>query len=161
MLDALLRHCVLWINSFPPRGGISNTYSPRTIITGKTVDYARQCRIPVGSYVQASCDNDNRTNTELERTRDSILLESKMEGGFTVMDLRTGEVHQVSHVQQVVADSSVLDKVDRLAGKDGMSDRQQPTLGMYVRSTGVWRAYTPLFGKQEEIKPTKEGKRRE
>ena len=44
---------VKWLNTFPPAGGISTTYSPCTIITGKPVDYDKHCHIQFGSYVQA------------------------------------------------------------------------------------------------------------
>ncbi len=120
LLDAMLSHCVRWLNSFPTRNGISDTYSPRTIITGKAINYERQCRIPFGSFVQAYIDNENATNTEHERTFDSILMESKPEGGYAVMDLRSGNERQVSHVTPASTDSKVLNLVDRLAGKDGM-----------------------------------------
>jgi hypothetical protein len=44
-------NCVKWLNTFPPKGGISTTYSPRTIITGRPINYKNHCDIPFGSYV--------------------------------------------------------------------------------------------------------------
>ncbi len=162
MLDAMLDHVKTWLNSFPRRNGISDTYSPRTIITGKTIDYTRQCRIPFGSYVQAYQDNDVKTNTERERTFDSILLESKPQGGYTVLNLRSGEPNQVSHVKTATAPSAVLDRVDKLAGKDGMEIRDEPILGMYVRSTGVWERerYTSIFDTPEPSAKKKRNEKR-
>jgi hypothetical protein len=33
----LVTFCVFWLNSFPPKGGVSRTYSPRTLLLGTTV----------------------------------------------------------------------------------------------------------------------------
>jgi hypothetical protein len=43
---------VFWINAFPHKLGISQTLSPQTIVTGLEIDYAKQCRIEFGQYVQ-------------------------------------------------------------------------------------------------------------
>ena len=39
MIIELIYYCVFWLNSFPAVGGISDVLSPRTIITGTTIDY--------------------------------------------------------------------------------------------------------------------------
>ena len=39
MVIELAKYIVLWVNAFPPKGGISKTYSPRTIMTGTMLDY--------------------------------------------------------------------------------------------------------------------------
>ena len=39
---------VKWLNTFPPKGGISTTYSPRAIITGRPVDYNKHVESDLG-----------------------------------------------------------------------------------------------------------------
>ena len=51
MLVEMANNCALWINMFPPKGGIGSV-SPRTLITGIKLDYKKHCQLPFGSYVQ-------------------------------------------------------------------------------------------------------------
>ncbi len=53
MLIELIYSSTLWINAFPPKGGVSSTLSPRNIMTGIQFDYRKHYRLQFGSYVQA------------------------------------------------------------------------------------------------------------
>lgn len=48
----LVYHTVFWVNSFPKRSGVSDTMSPREIVKGVKIDFARDCALPFGAYVQ-------------------------------------------------------------------------------------------------------------
>ena len=37
----LAKHIVMFLNDFPPKSGLSNTYSPQTIMTGKDLDWKK------------------------------------------------------------------------------------------------------------------------
>ena len=90
---------VKWLNTFPPAGGISTTYSPRAIITGRPVDYDKHCHIRFGSYVQAITQNDP-TNTPKERTMDAIFLRTldNIQGGYEVLNLKDRQAyHKAPH----------------------------------------------------------------
>ena len=50
---------VFWLNSFPPKDGISNDLSPNKLITGAKIDYKRHCRHEFGDYVQTYEPHDN------------------------------------------------------------------------------------------------------
>jgi hypothetical protein len=41
-----------WLNGFPHKLGISQTLSPRTIVTGLSIDYNKHCCIECVQYVQ-------------------------------------------------------------------------------------------------------------
>ena len=43
MTIELAKHVVMFLNSFPPNSGLSKTYSPSTIITGKDLDWKKIC----------------------------------------------------------------------------------------------------------------------
>jgi hypothetical protein len=73
MIVELVNFVVLWLNAFPPSSGVSKTYSPRTIMTGTTLDYSKHCKIPFGAYVETHEEN-NPTNNMKERTRAAICL---------------------------------------------------------------------------------------
>jgi hypothetical protein len=40
------------LNFFPTKGGISNTLSPKTIMSGETLDYKKHLSLQVGRYFQ-------------------------------------------------------------------------------------------------------------
>jgi hypothetical protein len=46
----MLANAVLWINAFQSSSGVSNTFSPRTIMTGTALDFNKHCQIPFGAY---------------------------------------------------------------------------------------------------------------
>jgi hypothetical protein len=59
MIAELVSYCNIWLNAFPKPYGISTTLSPQTIITGRHVDYQKQCKIEHGKYVQAHKEHNN------------------------------------------------------------------------------------------------------
>ena len=113
--------CVRWLNSFPTKGGISNYYSPRTIITGRTIDYNKHCVIPFGSYVQASQEN-NPTNTTAPRTIGCIYLRSldTYQGGHELLNLNTNKIITRSKVINIPITQQVIERVEYIANKEGM-----------------------------------------
>ncbi len=44
MLIKLINFVVFWLNAFPAINGISNTMSPREIVTRQPIDYAKHCK---------------------------------------------------------------------------------------------------------------------
>jgi len=46
----LVHHAIMWLNAFPPKGGVSPTISPRSLMTGVPLDYKKHCQLPFGSY---------------------------------------------------------------------------------------------------------------
>ena len=90
MLSHMAYFSVIWRNSFPPKGGISSTTSPRTIITGLRMNFAVHCQPEFCSYVQTYEANDNSMNP---RTIGAICLDPKgnVQGGYNFMSLVTGE----------------------------------------------------------------------
>ena len=73
MTIELSKHVVMFLNAFPPKSGLSNTYSLRNIITGKALDWKKSCKLHFGSYAQVHEDR-NVTNTLEERTQGAICL---------------------------------------------------------------------------------------
>jgi hypothetical protein len=63
---------VLRINWVPPKGGVSQQFSPFTIIHQRAVDYNKHCKYTFGDYVQTHEEGDN---TMRERTIDAPIPE--------------------------------------------------------------------------------------
>ena len=72
----LAKSVVMFLNAFPPKSGLSKTYSPRTIMTGKALDWEKICKLHFGAYVQVH-KYRNVTNTLEERTQEAICLGTK------------------------------------------------------------------------------------
>jgi hypothetical protein len=63
--------------------------SPRTIITGQNIDYAKHCRLEFGSYVQTHEQHDN---SMAPQTTGAVALRptGTAKGGYYFMSLATG-----------------------------------------------------------------------
>ena len=89
MLICLMGNTVFWLNAFPHAGGISDTLSPRYLLTGKHLDYCKHVWLEFGSYVQT---HEEHTNDMLPRTIGTICLRpsGNEQGGHYFMSLMTG-----------------------------------------------------------------------
>ena len=71
MIIELARHVVMFLNAPPPKSGLSKTYSPRTIMKVKALDWNKSCKLHFGAYAQVHEDM-KVTNTLEERTQEAI-----------------------------------------------------------------------------------------
>jgi hypothetical protein len=67
----LVYYVAFWFNAFPTSSGVSSTYSPRTIMTGTALDFAKHCELPFGAYAEAH-EEYHHTSTMAQRTRGVI-----------------------------------------------------------------------------------------
>ncbi len=63
----------MWLNAFPPKGGVSPTISPRSLISGVPLDFKKHCQLAFGSYAQTHHELDP-TNSPNTRTVGAICL---------------------------------------------------------------------------------------
>ena len=63
----------LWLNVFPVKSGVSETFSPREILLRWRVDAKKHCRVLHGSYCEVH-DEPNPSNTTVSRTYEGIAL---------------------------------------------------------------------------------------
>ena len=69
----LAKNFVMFLNAFHPNSELSKTYFPRTIMTGKALDWKKICRLHSGDYAQVHEDR-NTKNTLEDRTQRAICL---------------------------------------------------------------------------------------
>ena len=88
----LAKHVVMFLNAFPPKSGLSKTYSPRKIMTGKSLDWKKSCKLHFRAYTQVH-DDINVTNTLEERTQGEICLGpiGNLQGTYNFFSLRSGK----------------------------------------------------------------------
>ena len=68
MIIELMHFCVLWLNSFPVKSGVSEKWSPRELISRHQLDAKLHCKTPFGAYCKMHTDPDI-TNTMEPRTK--------------------------------------------------------------------------------------------
>ena len=73
IMIGLDKHIVIFLNAFTPKSGLSKTYSPRMIMTGKALDWRKSCKLPSGAYARVHEDR-NIMNMMKERTQGEICL---------------------------------------------------------------------------------------
>jgi hypothetical protein len=59
---------VMWLNFFPPAGGVSTTLFPQTIVTGLHANHNKHCKISFGSYAQAHKEPSSSNNAMVSQT---------------------------------------------------------------------------------------------
>jgi len=120
MLKHLAMVCTQQLNMFPAKGGVSPYLSPHMILTGRSFDYNKHCKIPFGAYVQANNQNQP-TNTNAPRTIDCIYLRptNNKQGGHKMMDITTGRVITHSKVTKIPISYVVIGAVEKLAYDQG------------------------------------------
>jgi Reverse transcriptase (RNA-dependent DNA polymerase) len=130
MLVELVYFSTMWINAFPPKGGVSSHISPRGILTGTQFDYKKHCKLPFGSYVQAH-EEPSPTNTQAARTVGAISLgpTGNLQGSYKFLNLRTGRLITRRTWTSLPMPDEVIARVNAL----GKSENQPELLTFYDR----------------------------
>jgi hypothetical protein len=77
---------------FSTKGRVSETTSPKTIMSGETLDYNKHLSLQIGQYCQVH-EEDNPRNSQLACTKGEMSLgpSGNLQGGFKFMALNTGK----------------------------------------------------------------------
>ena len=123
MLIEMAKFAVFWLNSFPHPLGISQTESPRRLVTGENIDYNKHCRYEFGQYVQCHEQHDN---TMAPRTVGAIALRptGNRQGSYYFLSLNSGRIITRNHATPLPMPQEVLTRVENLA----MAQQMQPGL---------------------------------
>ena len=66
-------YITLWLNAFPVKSRILQTFSPREVILRWRMDTKKHCRVLLGTYCKVH-DKPDSTNTTVSRTHKGIVL---------------------------------------------------------------------------------------
>ena len=119
----LVYFSVLWLNNKPNKLGISQFHSPREIITGIKLDWAKHFQAGLCHFVQAIYDCDATNSVSDMRTYDGIYLgpTGNRQGTVKLFDIGTGKVKK----PRTIAILSVPDCVIILVNKWGKSFQRE------------------------------------
>jgi hypothetical protein len=146
MFTHLVLHCTkLLLNYFLHKNSISDTISPRTLLTGSTLNYKKDFSLPFGAYCQVY-EDAAPCNNMIALTKATICLgpTHSLHGGHYFMGLDTGRVITRYSWTQILLPQLVLDKVDSWAANQPslltFCDRKGRIIGDSDQTTGVYRA---------------------
>ena len=124
MIKRLVMRQVQWLNAFPPKGGISSHYSPRTIMGSSPIDCERDCQFEFGASAKSE-HTTNPTNTNEERTMCAVHLDfmDGPQGGHGVLNLTTGKPVTAKQLYEIPLTEVVRSGVEALANRDGVSPK--------------------------------------
>ena len=91
MVRELVYTIAFWLNSLPPADGVSDAISPRTLLTGLTLDFTKHCMLEYGEYVHTHEDGDN---SMASRTLEALALRpsGNRQGGYLFLNIHTGRI---------------------------------------------------------------------
>jgi hypothetical protein len=77
---------------FPMKGGVSDTLSPKTIMSGEILYYKKHLSLQLGQYFQVH-EEDNPCNSQIARTKGTIFSgpSGNLQGVFKFMALKSGK----------------------------------------------------------------------
>ena len=89
MIVELVALVIFWINALPPSLSVGVNLSPRQIVTGLIIDYAKHFRLQFGEYAQV---HEAHNNTMQERNTGAIALRptGNAQGVYFIMSLKSG-----------------------------------------------------------------------
>jgi hypothetical protein len=142
MVKELVAHSAKSLNMFPGANGVSDTLSPRAIVTGLPEVDCNKLRVEFGSHVQVFEDNEPRpgTNSTATRTTGAIALNptGDAQGDYYFMSLTTGARLSRHQWTELPITADVIKAVEAIAESQG-----QPVIqGGCMKFE--WRPNTPV-----------------
>jgi len=119
MTIELMHFCIMWMNAFPVKSGVSEKWSPRELISHHKLDAKVHCKTPFGAYCEVHMDPDIM-NTMEPRTKWGICLgpTGNMQGSNKCMSLSTGKKIVRRKFTEMPMTESVMNQIDKWAKKD-------------------------------------------
>ena len=109
---------MLWLNAFPVRSGVLNTFSPQEIMLRWRMDAKKYCRVLPGSYYKVY-DKPAPSNLMVSRTHEGIVLglRGNLQGSVNFLpEHRTRAQKEVFH--GIPMPESMKTKVNKIGKKD-------------------------------------------
>jgi hypothetical protein len=116
----LVGNTVFWLNAFPVADGVSDTLSPRYLMTGKHLDFNKHVQIKFGAYAQTHEEHDN--SMLQARTVGAICLgpTGNEQGAHYFMCLATGRRLTHNWWTELPMPRDVIARVAELGRRQGM-----------------------------------------
>jgi hypothetical protein len=129
IMTHMVFYAVKLLNYFPAKGGVSKIYSPKTIMSGKIINF-KKFSLPFGTYCQVHKEKLPR-NSLADRTLGAISLgpSGNAQGGHNFFTLNTSRVITHRSWDVIPMPKSVVDRVNFIG-------RDQPIQPVFLDRTG-------------------------
>ena len=109
----------LWLNAFPVKSGVSETFSPMEILLRWRMDGKKHSRVLSGLYYEVH-DEPNPSNTTVSRTHEGIALGPtvNLQGSGKFYCLNTGQVLKQRAFTEIPMTTAVIAKVNKIGKKE-------------------------------------------
>lgn len=113
----LIYSVIFWLNTFSPSPSVHDNQSPRSIITGRTVDFNKHCTTKFGSYAQT---HEMSNNTMQTRTVGAIALRltGNYQGGHFYLSLLTGRQLNRTSATPLPMPSDVVERIHHMVSRN-------------------------------------------
>jgi hypothetical protein len=120
----IVHNDVKLLKFFSTKGGMSDTLSPKTIMSGDTLDYTKHLILHLGQYCQVH-EEENPRNSQIAQTKGANYLvpSGNLQGGFNFIVLNTGKKIVRRSRGVIPMPALVIDRVNSL----GSNQPQQMT----------------------------------
>ena len=109
----------LWLNAFPVKSGVSETFSPREILLRWSMDAKKHCRVLPVSYCGVH-NEPNPSNSTISRTHEGIALgpTRNLQGSVKFYCLNTGQVLKRRDFTDIPMPTAVISKVNKIGKRE-------------------------------------------
>ena len=109
----------LWLNAFPTKSGVSETFSLREILLRWKIDAKKHCILLSGLYFEVHYQ-PNPSNTNVSRTQEGIALgpTGNLQGSVKFYCLNTGRVLKRRDFTEIPMPTAVISKVNKIGKKE-------------------------------------------
>ena len=106
---------VLWINAFPVKSGIFQTFSPRELLLRWRLDYKKRCQVEPGTYCKVH-NEPVPTNTMTPRMHEEIALgpTENLQGSVKFYCTKTGRVLKRRSFTPMPMSSGVIRRINAI-----------------------------------------------
>jgi hypothetical protein len=111
--------CVMWLNAFSVKSGMSSTHSPRELMVHWKLDYKQHCRVKPGTYCEVH-DEPSPSNSMVPRTHPGIALgpTGNMQGSVKFYCLTTGRVLKQRSFTPLAMPDRVIKRVNAIGARE-------------------------------------------
>jgi hypothetical protein len=140
MMIHILLNVVKLLNFFPTKGGVSDTLSPKTIMSGETLYFKKHLSLQIGQYCQVHEEYTPR-NSQVARTKGAISLgpSVNLQGGFKFIALNSGKKIVRRSWDVIPMPDVIINRVNELVG-------DQPSLMTFTDRHGRLIGDTEIAG---------------
>jgi hypothetical protein len=119
MIIKLMHFCVLWLNSFPDKSGVSEKWRLMELILHHWLDVKLHCKTSFRAYCEMHTDPDI-TNTMERRTKWGICMgpTGNLQGSYKFMSLTPGKKIARHKFTEMLMTEAVMKQIKKWAMKD-------------------------------------------